>query len=64
MWATNSLIGSSLSFWLKAGILPFLVLVSGFLFEIETDVGAERAMITYRVAAEANTGDESEWSHD
>ena len=63
MWATNSLIGSSLSFWLKAGILPFLVLVSGFLFEIETDVGSERATITYSVAPNANTGDESEWRH-
>jgi hypothetical protein len=41
-----------------------LVLVSGLLFEIETDVGGERATITYSVAADANTGDESEWRHD
>jgi hypothetical protein len=39
-----------------------LVLVSGMLFEIEIDVGGERATITYSIAADANTGDESEWT--
>ena len=33
----------------------------GLQFEIETDGGGERATITYSIAADANTGDESEW---
>ena len=41
-----------------------LVLVSRVLFEFGTGVGGERATITYSVAADANTSDESEWEHD
>jgi len=39
------------------------VWISRLRFEIETDVGAERANDDLLHSAEVNTGDESEWEH-